>query len=155
MRCLPTILFVLVCGLTSGCAPQPDAVRPAAPEETPLESAKAGVGVGQQGRSLDGDTGVQQMISAPVSAYFKTKEKIAFEVAVPHALNLFKASEGRLPKSHEEYMEKIIKANQIVLPALPDGMTYRFDPSVGELWVHPTNATQTGAPGAGGAAPGQ
>jgi hypothetical protein len=52
-------------------------------------------------------------------------------------MQLFKATEDRNPKSHEEFMEKIIKANQIHLPELWEGETYRYDPKTGELWVDP------------------
>ncbi len=136
------------CLLALGCEPPP-AAPPAANTSEPVgEAVKAGVGVGQQGRSLDKDTGVQQMISAPVSVFFKVKERIAFDIAVPQAVNLFQASEGRFPKSHEEFMDKIIKANRIVLPQLPEGMTYRFHPDTGELWVHPLAESPAAAPSA-------
>ena len=84
--------------------------------------------------------------AAPVSAFFKAKERIAFDIAVPQAVNLFQASEGRFPKSHEEFMEKIIKANRIELPKLPEGMTYRFHSDTGELWVHPIDEKQGVSP---------
>jgi hypothetical protein len=146
--------LILACMVVVGCETKESASPPATPLESPPPAAvKAGVGVGQQGRSLDGDTGVQQMISAPVSAFFKAKERIAFDVQVPHAVNLFRATEGRLPKNHEEFMEKIIQANQIPLPKLPEGMIYRFHPDSGELWVHPSNETQAG--GASSTAPQQ
>lgn len=155
MRCLPPILIVIVCIMTSGCVPPAEPVRPTAPDAPPTEAVKAEAGVGKQGRSLDGDTGVQQMISGPISTYFKVKEKIAFDLSVKPAIELFKASEGRFPKSHEEFMEKIIKANQIALPALPEGMTYRFHSDVGELWVHPINEGQPGATGSPSTVPPQ
>lgn len=133
--------FLLVCCvMITGCEPMPTATNtPAAapPAQTAAESVKAQVGVGAKGRSLDGETGVGKMVSAPVSAFFAVKERVAFDIQVPQALNLFRASEGRLPKSHQEFMEKIVKANNIKLPELPAGMTYRFNPELGELWVDP------------------
>ena len=50
-------------------------------------------------------------------------------------MKLFKASEDRAPKSHEEFMEKIIKANNIHLPELPDGQRYQYDPKTEQLMV--------------------
>ena len=47
--------------------------------------------------------------------------------------NLFKASEGHLPKTDEEFMDKIINANHIQLPPLPPGSSYVYDPSKGEI----------------------
>ena len=137
---------MVICMVALGCQPQQMAQPPAVVNEPAGDAMKAGAGVGQQGRSLDQDTGVQQMISAPVSAYFKAKERIAFDIAVPQAVNLFQATEGRFPKSHEEFMEKIIKANRIELPKLPEGMTYRFHSDTGELWVHPIDEKQGVSP---------
>lgn len=135
----------LLCLLFVGCDMPTN--QPPKPGAGPItEPVKAEVGVGKQGRSLDNENDVQQIISMPVSQFFKAKEKIAYEIAVPHALNLFNASEGRLPKSHEEFMEKIIRFNNIQLPKLPDGAVYRFHPDDGLLYVEPdpnaaTNST--------------
>ncbi len=52
-------------------------------------------------------------------------------------MQLFNATEGRNPKSHAEFMEKIIKEGQIKLPELWEGETYRYDPKTAELWVDP------------------
>jgi hypothetical protein len=101
---------------------------PAAPIAPPTETKKAGVGVGRKGRYSG--LGV-----ASVASLFAAKEKIAFEIQIPQAMNLFKASEGRPPKSHEEFMERIIKENQIRLPQLPDGDRYIYDPKTEQLMV--------------------
>ncbi len=34
-------------------------------------------------------------------------------------------------------MTRIIKANNIVLPELPAGQVYKYDPEKAELWVYP------------------
>lgn len=47
---------------------------------------------------------------------------------VTHALNLYWGSEGEYPKTHEEFMEKIIKFNQIQLPELPPDREYVYVP---------------------------
>ena len=133
------------CVMIAGCEPMPTATKPPV-VQTPTESVKAQVGVGAKGRSLDNETGVGKMISSPVSTLFAVKERVAFDIQVPQALNLFRASEGRFPKSHEEFMEKIIKANQIKLPELPAGMVYRFNTELGELWVDPVAAGNANAP---------
>src|SRR3954452_4413414 len=87
----------------------------ATPADAPAQTVKvkAGVGSGKAGRSLDQHQGI---IVTPAKTLFVAKEKIKFEIEIPHALNLYKAYEGNAPKSHEEFMEKIIKANQIKLP---------------------------------------
>ena len=141
MHHLLRFLFAGGCCLALvGCEPMPTASTPAEPATSPaMESMKAQVGSGIKGRSLDNETGVGKMISAPVSAFFAVKERVAFDIQIPQALGLFRASEGRFPKSHEEFMEKIVKANQIKLPELPPGMVYRFNTELGELWVDPVN----------------
>ena len=50
-------------------------------------------------------------------------------------MNLYKATNGGLPKTHDEFMEKIVKANSITLPTLPAGRSYEFDVKAGELMV--------------------
>ncbi|MEN6558797.1 MAG: hypothetical protein ABFC54_11515 [Thermoguttaceae bacterium] len=105
-----------------------------ASQETPAKtSTKAAVGVGAKGRY---DTsGPASVITVPVASLFSTKERLAFEIQIPQAMNLFKASEGRAPKSHEEFMERIIKEQRIQLPELPEGERYRYDPKSEQLMV--------------------
>ncbi len=144
-RMLRVSLAVASCGLLAGCDPvSPTASTPPATPPAATESTKAQVGVGKQGRSLDNETGVGKMISAPVSAFFAVKERVAFDIQIPQALNLFRATEGRFPKSHDEFMQKIVKANQIKLPELPAGMVYRFNTELGELWVDPISPPEAG-----------
>lgn len=45
-----------------------------------------------------------------------------------HALNLYWATNGEYPKTHEEFMDKIIKFNKIQLPELESGDEYLYDP---------------------------
>lgn len=147
MRLYYLTLAVASCVLYAGCEPMPTASNPPAPAvSAPTESVKAQVGVGAKGRSLDNETGVGKMVSAPVSAFFAVKERVAFDIKIPQALALFRASEGRFPKSHDEFMTKIVKANQIKLPELPAGMVYRFDTERGELWVDPQATDNASVP---------
>ena len=51
-------------------------------------------------------------------------------------MQLYKAgNNNQLPKTHDEFMEKIVVANGIELPQLPEGERYVFDPQRGELMV--------------------
>lgn len=77
------------------------------------------------------------MIAQPVISLLAFREKAVFTIQIPQALQLFEASEGRKPKSHQEFMDKIIKANNIQLPALQAGQEYNFHVDTGDLWVHP------------------
>jgi hypothetical protein len=101
---------------------------------------KAQKGVGIKGRSLDEYEGP---VVTPAKTLFTAKERIAFEIAVPQALALFNASEGRNPESHEEFMEKIVEFNKIELPQLPPGHKYVYDPARNELMVERPKSKST------------
>ena len=94
---------------------------------------KADVGVGQQGRGYGGG-----VVTTPVATYFAVQQQLVFRIEIPHALDLYKATEGHAPRTHEEFMREIVKANQIRLPELPAGHRYVYDPKTEQLMVeHP------------------
>jgi hypothetical protein len=100
------------------------------PQETVREEAKAGVG--EKGRGYGGG-----IVTEPVRVYFHARERITFD-QVKHNLDLYKALNGSGPKTTEEFMEKVVKANGTQLPDLPDGYRYIYDPVKEELMVeHP------------------
>jgi hypothetical protein len=105
------------------------------PSAEQSERVKAEVGVGKKGRSLDNEEGVGAMIVEPARQLFRFKQKAVFDFQIPQALQLFKANEGRLPNSDDEFMTKIVRANNIQLPELPSGQRYVWDPAEGELMV--------------------
>jgi hypothetical protein len=117
---------------TPPAPPSTDSAPPPAATEPETERIKAEKGVGLKGRSLDQYEGV---LVTPAKAFFSAKERIAFEIQVPHALQLYKASEGQAPKTHDEFMEKIVQFNQIKLPILPPGHKYVYDPETEQLMV--------------------
>ncbi len=138
------LLTALAVGLI-GCnnyqpTPEP-APRPAAkspPAETkpaPVQPSlvmvkkKAAVGVGKKGHYGKG------IIATPLGSLFAAEERIDFEVQIPHAMQMFKALNGRAPKDTEEFMEKIIKEYRIRLPELPEGQRYEYDPKTEQLMV--------------------
>lgn len=117
---------------------KPEAAKPAdqaaKPEQKPAETpgtvvGKAEVGVGAKGHYSEG------IILTPVATIFRAEEMLAFKVQIPQAMNLFKAEHNRPPKSNEEFMERIIKANMIPLPELPEGQRFVYDPKTQELMV--------------------
>ena len=65
-------------------------------------------------------------ITAPLSAYGPALERIS-KVEIKHAVDLFQATNDRYPKDYDEFMEQIIKANNIRLPVLPGGKKYQYD----------------------------
>jgi hypothetical protein len=96
------------------------------------EVVKADVGVGIKGRSLDQYEGA---VVTPAKAYFTVREKVVFQIQIPQAMQFFEAENGFTPKSHEEFMEKIIQANGIKLPELPVDARYVYDVENKELQV--------------------
>jgi hypothetical protein len=92
----------------------------------------AAVGVGKQGQGFRDRDGY---LSTAGSAFFDTKQKIIFDIKLPHAMNLFKAEHGRLPKTEEEFFEKVIKGYEIELPELPEEHSYFYDAKTGLLMV--------------------
>ena len=95
-----------------------------------MECVAATVGVGRKGRGYE-----DGMVTTPVATYFAARERLVFDIMIPHALEIYKATEGRGPKTHEEFMEKIVTFNQIELPALPPGHRYVYDPKSERLMV--------------------
>jgi hypothetical protein len=96
------------------------------------ETVKAGVGVGIKGRSLDPHEGA---LVTPAKAFFAFREKAIFEIAIPQAMQFYKAENGAAPASHAEFMEKVVQANGIKLPELPKDATYQYNPQLEELQV--------------------
>ncbi|MDO5309090.1 MAG: hypothetical protein Q4G03_06305 [Planctomycetia bacterium] len=98
-----------------------------AQQEDEYELKRAGVGA--TGKGQYGVTSEEPMsiVTVPISAYFAAQERSVFDMQIPHALNLFQASEGRYPNSPEEFDQRIIRENNIVLPKLPEGDQYVYD----------------------------
>jgi hypothetical protein len=122
--------FVLLA--SPGCVPAPTEPKvEKGKEEDGPPSRSAQVGVGKKGE------GYGEMVPylKPAATYWKIKEKIVFEIAIPKTMQLYEALHGRKPKSHEEFMEEIVKKNKIKLPELKDGLEYQYDPELGELMV--------------------
>ena len=71
------------------------------------------------------------LVTTPVAAYFAPG---TMPRSVPEA-KLYKALNGNAPKTHEEFMQKIIKENAVNLPELPEGHRYVYDPSTEQLMV--------------------
>ena len=51
------------------------------------------------------------------------------------ALRLYKTLNGELPRSHDEFMARVIEAAGITLPRLEQGERYEYDPEKGKLFV--------------------
>ena len=104
--------------------------RPPPAAQAPTRT-KAEVGVGDKGRGYGAGP-----VAIPIAAFFSTKERIAFDIQIPHAMQLYKAMhDNQAPKTHEQFMQEIITANHIQLPTLPAGHRYVYDPATEQLMV--------------------
>ena len=113
----------------------PPAQQESAPKEDDTVTVKAEVGVGSKGSSYAKPTGgPMDIITVPISAGFRTRERISF-MLIDDAMNKFKAEHDRLPDSHAEFVMEIIQKGNIMLPKLPEGQEYIYDPKDGELKV--------------------
>src|SRR5262249_29161760 len=54
---------------------------------------------------------------------------------IQHAVDLYQAENGRYPKDRDEFMEEIIKKNNIALPMLPHYQEYGYDPAQHKLII--------------------
>lgn len=129
------VLVVAGCGAppssspTSKGAPKAKSPPPPPPIPTATKSTapdvvreKAVVGSGAKGR--DYGTGP---VATPMTVYARFPQTMAFKILIPKAMNDFRTLNGHFPKSHDEFMQKIIKDNAIKLPELPAGETYFYD----------------------------
>jgi hypothetical protein len=115
----------------SSTQPPPPPAPFVAPQTPDTNQKEAQVGVGKKGRGYG--LGV---VATPAASLFAAKERIVFEIEIPEAMKLFKAmNDNKGPKSHDEFMEKIIKENRIKLPELPEGDRYQYDPKTEQLMV--------------------
>lgn len=90
----------------------------------------ATAGVGAKGRGYGGG-----LISEPIRQKFLIEQRLVFDVQIPHALQLYRATHEKGPQSNEEFMQEIIRANGIQLPELPPGERFVFDPQSQQLMV--------------------
>ncbi len=72
------------------------------------------------------DVKMTNPITGPLEAYQPIVQQLA-TLGIDHAVGLFQAEEGRYPNSHDEFMTRIIKQNNIQLPVLPSGLEYQYD----------------------------
>jgi hypothetical protein len=121
-----------------------DPSSPGSGSQPAFEQVPAQAGVGIKGRSLDEHEGA---LVTPAKTLFKVRERVVFEIQIPQAMALYQASEGNYPATHDEFMERIVNANNIKLPALPEQHVYVYDPESHELLVRrPAAAAPAGSP---------
>jgi len=113
-------------------APKPKETGPVSPTPPPgMQLEKAQVGSGDKGRGYG-----QGIITTPVATYFAARERIMFDITIPDYIRAYKFEHDfKGPKSNEEFMEQVIKKNNIQLHTLPPGHSYMYDPKTEQLMV--------------------
>ena len=72
------------------------------------------------------------IVTVPVATFFNIRERVVL-LQIQDGLNKFKGEHGRFPATHAEFMEQIVRANNIKLPVLPPNHEFVFEG--GELKV--------------------
>ena len=122
------ILIPLLLVMSPGCS---DMVEPRTSQPQQTAKLKTTDDIGEF-KAEDGKATVSSKvkISNPITgaleAYEPLKQQVG-ELKIQHAVGIFNAIEGRYPKDHEEFMTKVIKANNIRLPQLGPGKQYQYD----------------------------
>lgn len=102
----------------------PDQASAVSPDATPSEPREVTGRDPKKGKLSRQEGGY---LGSVLGAGMYAKHQIVFD-QVKHAINLDYGLNGDFPKSHEEFMERVIKFNKIQLPELDEGDQYLYDP---------------------------
>ena len=93
----------------------------------PAEGRKqAEVGDGRKGHYKE-QFGRMSVFDRTIGTMYRMQEKMDYQM-VTHAMNLYKATNGHAPKTHDEFMKEIIEFNKIKLPELKPNYRYEYNP---------------------------
>ncbi len=144
---LSSISGILVgCVVWIGCAPAPE--HPGKSESSLLKPAQTTdieeFQTDDEDRVVDPTRPVTDPISGPL-AVLKNAQLQLPQLAIQQALELFNASEGRYPRDHQEFMQRIIAENRISLPQLPAGHAWKYDVARHQVLAVQDSATEPAA----------
>ena len=74
----------------------------------------------------DSQVAMSNPITGALEAYGPLLGKIS-KMGIHQSVEMFRATNGRYPKDHDEFMQKVIRQNGIRLPKLPGGAEYQYD----------------------------
>ncbi len=113
----------------AGGGPPAPLVATPPPEPTQYKASEDHTKKGMKGAELG-----KGLISTPAMVYLRIPDRLVFG-QVKQALDLYRATNGELPKSQDDFMRDIITANNLKLPELPEGSRYVYRPEDGELLI--------------------
>jgi hypothetical protein len=132
---------------TSIPAPAPEAARVPPAPEAPKEASHGEI-LGQRTQDVRQLTPEGQKKTQAAPTQITARDPItlsgnAYVVAIgqiavgniKHAMDLYNAENGRYPASYDEFMNEIIKKNNIALPVLPSYQEYFYDEKEHKLQV--------------------
>ena len=114
---IPCLAFLML-----GCVESP----PSTPQRAKTTDKISEFDPGAGNEVVKPEVKMTNPITGPLEAYQPLVQQVA-ALGIEHAVNLFNASEGRYPNSYDEFMTRIIKENNIHLPAIPPGLEYQYD----------------------------
>jgi len=107
--------------------------NPPAPPPEYRTTAQAGDSGFKKGQGY----GRMSIFGSNVASLYRTNERINLQM-IEYNMKLYKAEHEKAPRTHEEFMAKIINAGMIKLPELKQGCYYEYNPQTEELEiVHP------------------
>ncbi len=96
---------------------------------TPREVTAYDTLKGKKSREVSGYQG------AALQGHAYAEDRVIFDM-IKHALILHWAEHGEYPQTHDEFMEKVVKYNQLQLPELDPGVEYIYDPEDRTLKIY-------------------
>jgi len=118
---------------TATVAEEPIVEKPAMQVETkPTEPREVTGHDGKKGKLSREQGGY---LGSVLGAGMYAQHQVIF-LQVKNAINLDYGLNGDFPKSHEEFMERVIKFNKIQLPELSEGDEYLYDPEDHTLKIY-------------------
>lgn len=135
-------MLVALAGLTlillPGCLDAPEPVAQEKPKkvfgEKTSDIGEAQPGAAQADMQVKPGNPLTDIVRAPLAGYGSAISDIS-KLQIKRMVDLYRAETGDYPKSHQEFMEKIVRRHQIELPVLPGGRQYQYDVDKHELIV--------------------
>lgn len=116
-------------------APSEEVVQPTGPDEPPPVTSTP-----RPFTAKDPVKGKKSRAAGQVaSAIGGTRFYVEYEnlrLNIVHALDLYWGEHGEYPKSHDEFMKKIVEFNNLTLPELDPGVEYIYDPADHTLKIY-------------------
>jgi hypothetical protein len=134
------LLGLVVCAL--GCEPSAEInTEPAAPIAEQQPAAEEPAASEPPPERIAADKPVNSSpgtgyLGGVAAGYRSARERIEV-LPVNQAIQHFWATEGRYPKSHDEFMNKVVAPLQMRLPEVEEGYELRYDPEDHQLYKVP------------------